>query len=296
VREGHRLEIVCERPAIYGLAAPDCEALEATLCEGAPAPCPAAAGEGDNCVVLASVQVLEGGLIVIDDLADRRQLLSQALVQEYLRCRCDESIVPPPPPTPTPPPPPTPTPPPPPTPTPPPPPTRFTFFTFDPGRPTLFTDLPVTQFTQFTRFTDLTLFTDFLPFTEIQPFTDFRPIDPTLPIDPVDPRPIDPLRPVGPLDEIVVVPPVDPAFPIFTGGGPDFDFDRDAFDLDLGRTQPPTAIEGIGPARAERLGELGVRNVLEFAAMSSQVAAEVMNVSEVTVAAMQERARGIMRR
>ena len=38
------------------------------------------------------------------------------------------------------------------------------------------------------------------------------------------------------------------------------------------------------------------RNVLEFAAMSSEVAAELLDVSEVTVAAMQEQAREIMRR
>jgi hypothetical protein len=306
VREGHKLEIVCERPAVYGVASPDCAALEATLCEGAPAPCPPAVTEDDNCVILASVQVLEGGIIVIDDLADRRQLVSQALIQDYLRCRCDEAVpVPPPPPTPTPPPPtptpppPTPTPPPP-TPPPPPPPTRFTFFTFDPGGPTLFTNLPVTQFTQFTRFTDLTLFTDFVPFSEIGPFTDFRPIDPTEPVIPVGPIGpddlLEPVQPVSPVGPVIVVPPGDPGFPIFGGGGRDFGFDRDAFDVELGRNQPPTAIEGIGAARAERLTGLGVRNVLEFAAMSSEVAAEVLNVSEVTVAAMQEQAREIMRR
>jgi hypothetical protein len=158
----------------------------------------------------------------------------------------------------------------------------------------------VTQFTQFTRFTDLTLFTDFVPFSEIGPFTDFRPIDPTEPVIPVGPIGpddlLEPVQPVSPVGPVIVVPPGDPGFPIFGGGGRDFGFDRNAFDVELGRNQPPTAIEGIGAARAERLTGLGVRNVLEFAAMSSEVAAEVLNVSEVTVAAMQEQAREIMRR
>jgi hypothetical protein len=288
VREGYRLEIVCERPPAYGTAPPACEDLERVICEGAPAPCPPAVSEAEDCVILASVQVLEGGLVVIDDLSDRRQLVSQSLLQEYARCRC-QAPGPPPPTLPTvftptaftrptifsvptvftq--------------------PTFFTQATIFPTLFTLFTEAP-TLFTQFTRFTDLTLFTQqptlFTQFTDFTLFTEILPTG-----GPVIEGP------GGGPGPVIDRPGGGGGFPIFTGAGPDFDFDTQEFDTQRGREQPLTAIEGIGPARAERLTGLGVRSVLEFAALSTQVAAEVLDVSEVRVAEMQERARELMRR
>src|SRR5690606_4200199 len=99
MREGYRLEVGCERPAAY-TNPPACEDLERMVCEGAPAPWPPTVSEADNCVVLATIQVLGDGIIVVDDLSDRRQLLSPWLLQEYLRCRCETLPEPPPPTTP----------------------------------------------------------------------------------------------------------------------------------------------------------------------------------------------------
>jgi hypothetical protein len=307
VREGYRLDVICERPEAYGFERPTCEGLDRMICEGAPAPCPPEVSNTDNCVILASVQVLEEGLIIVDDLADRRQLVSQSLVQEYLRCRCEAPAPEQPPPST------------PPATTPPPTtptvftlptvftrptifsiptvftqPTFFTQATIFPTLFTLFTEAP-TLFTQFTRFTDLTLFTQqptsFTQFTQFtqQPtlftlFTDIGTLGPV--ID----------GPGGGPGSVIDRPGGGGGFPIFTGGGLDFDFDTREFDTEHGREQPVTAIEGIGQVRAERLAALGVRNLLEFAALSTEVAAEVLDVSEVQVAEMQERAREMMRR
>lgn len=99
-RESFRLEIRCDLPPSHREPPLSCQALEAILCREAHAPCPPALEEGDNCVVLASLLVNTGGIIRVDDLRDRRQLLSESLMLDYLRCRCGEQ----PPPTTTPPP------------------------------------------------------------------------------------------------------------------------------------------------------------------------------------------------
>lgn len=175
MREGHRLEVVCERPSVYA-DQPTCDDLEHTAPVGTPAPCPAPVSPADNCVVLASIHVLDADAIVVDDTSDRRQLLSPCVQATYMHDR-------------------------------------------------------------------------------------WRPAREPLP---------SPDR------------------------GPDPSLDPSVYDLDRGSRLPVTAVRGIGRRYAERLAEVGVRNVLQFAATPAQVVSEALDMPAVRVAGMQEHARSLM--
>ncbi len=94
VREGYRLEIVCCLPDSHqqGLT---CEQLEAIVCGQTHVPCPPALDADDNGLVLATITVGSEGIETIDDWTDRRRLLNGWLLQEYVRCRCQEAPPPP---------------------------------------------------------------------------------------------------------------------------------------------------------------------------------------------------------
>jgi hypothetical protein len=67
-------------------------------------------------------------------------------------------------------------------------------------------------------------------------------------------------------------------------------------DIDRGRTLPVTEIPNVGPARAARLEDAGIDNVLSFASQPTAELAEILNISEVRAADMQMRARELMAR
>ena len=133
--EGFEFRILCAPPD-PGL---DCAAIDAILCGPAHLPCPPPVAE--DCVVIATLTIGDGGILAIDEFSDRRRLPPLGLLGDRAACQC--TVAPPP----------TPTPPPSPTPTPPPPssipPTVFTI-------PTILTVFP-TRPTQVTIFTRLTL-------------------------------------------------------------------------------------------------------------------------------------------
>lgn len=246
-RESFRLEIRCDLPSSHLEPPLSCETLQEIVCGQAHVPCPPAVEEGDNCVVLASILAGADGIIRVDDLRDRRQLLSESLMLEYQRCRCGEQ----PPPTTTPPPitvtPPTTTPPP-------------------------VTVLPPTTSPPFT----------VPPVSTLPPFT-IPPVSTIPPISTIPPFTIPP-----DITDLTIGP-----FTMEPGGGI---FDPIVFDVDRGRTLPVTEIPNIGEARARRLREEGVTNVLDFAVMPTEKASRILGLSEVAIAEMQERARSMMRR
>jgi hypothetical protein len=98
VCEGYRLRLLCDLPPAHAAQALSCAELEAIICGEALPPCPPAVGADDDCVVLATIRV-RATPIDVDNLRDRRILLSESLLQAYLRCRCDEAPAPTPAPT-----------------------------------------------------------------------------------------------------------------------------------------------------------------------------------------------------
>ena len=63
------------------------------------------------------------------------------------------------------------------------------------------------------------------------------------------------------------------------------------FDRDVGDRLPVIELSGIGPVRARRLNEIGIRNLSNFIEAGSETLARELGVSEVSVAEMQENAR-----
>ncbi len=270
VREGHAFAVLCDLPPSHGQPLPDCETLEAIICGQAHVPCPPAAGADDNCVVLATITYDREGEATIDDLADRRQLLSEALMLAYARCRCEE----------------------------PPPPTRPTLPTLPtlptfPTLPTLPTipTLPTapTFITTPTFITRPTLITQ--PTFITTPTFITQPTFITRPTFLTDPTFI--TRPTFFTEPTFITQPTFPSF--FTGPG-DIIFDANEFDLDRGAILPVSEITGIGPVREGLLRDAGIANVLAFATMPATDAAAVLGVSEVRVAEWQTNAMDAMRR
>lgn len=224
-RETYQLGIRCELPETHQAASLSCAELEAIVCGQAHAPCPPAPETIENFVVLATISVADNGILAVDDLNQRRFVLSQTIQQAYLCCfeRGQE-----------------------------PPPTVFT-------QPTQFT-IP-TQPTILTLLTQPTILTQPTLFTRPTLFT--LPTRFTLPIDFVN---------------------------------PELDFDPGELDLERGLDQPVTRITGIGPARTERLNQVGITNIAQFALASPQRLAQLLGVSEVQVADFQFQAQNLMRR
>lgn len=83
-----RLQLVCELPNSHQTALPGCDALHDLVCGGEQAPPPPPLSLQDNGVVLATLSIRDGIITGIDDRAHRRQLLSEQLMLEYLRCQC----------------------------------------------------------------------------------------------------------------------------------------------------------------------------------------------------------------
>lgn len=94
VREGYRLEIVCCLPDSHQQRL-TCEQLEAIVCGQTHVPCPPALDGDDNGLVLATITVSDEGIEAIDDWTDRRRLLNGWILQEYVRCHCQEAPPPP---------------------------------------------------------------------------------------------------------------------------------------------------------------------------------------------------------
>lgn len=88
VCETYDLQIRCDLPPSHEDTL-SCEDLEAIVCGGRHPDFPAAPAAGDNCVVLATIHVLEDNGLSIDDLSDRRLLLSESLWSSYLQCQCE---------------------------------------------------------------------------------------------------------------------------------------------------------------------------------------------------------------
>jgi hypothetical protein len=246
--EGYELRVLCRLPASHTAELPSCDDLETFVCGEAMPPCPPAAAADDDCVVLATIWV-RAEPVEIDYMRDRRILLSDSLLREYLRCQC--GLVPTAPPTAAPTVPPTipPTVPP----------------TIGPTiRPTL---VP----TVFPTFIEPTLVPTVFP-------TFIATIVPTL-----IPTVIATFIPTFVPTFAPSVPPIGP-------------IDFGELDIDRGRTLPVTEIPNIGPARAARLEDAGIDNVLSFASQPTAELAEILNISEVRAADMQMRARELMAR
>ncbi|HMN27196.1 MAG TPA: helix-hairpin-helix domain-containing protein [Caldilineaceae bacterium] len=331
-REGVRFAILCELPPSHR-DAPSCATLEGIVCRNEIAPCPPPLAVNDNGVVLAAIAVSDEGIIETDNTSVRRQLVSESLLQAYLRCQCEEIVAP----------------------------GRITsitpaqvtvgssaltvnatitgeglagatqvlfagsgiqaqvvgnndpnqlsvvltiaantqpgqyafFVIFPDSRPalssanfnvllTLVTATQPTIFTQFTSFTQLTIFTQFTSFTQptlftqvtifTQPtiftqFTSFtQPTFFTL-----------------------------PTIPVITAG-PVFELDPTIFDLERGRNQPVTQLAGIGQARGQRLSDAGITNLVDLASAPVERLTEVLDISAVRAAALQDEARNRIRR
>jgi PKD repeat protein len=86
-----QFKVVCDLPPSHQQEGPDCETLEEIVCGQTHVPCPSLPAASDNCVVLARLAVGGESLLHIDDLSDRRQLLSESLLQAYVRCHCEEA-------------------------------------------------------------------------------------------------------------------------------------------------------------------------------------------------------------
>ncbi|MCA9953099.1 MAG: PKD domain-containing protein [Anaerolineales bacterium] len=84
-----QFKIACNLPPSHQHEVPSCEELEEIVCGQAHVPCPPATTADDNCVMLARITVGGDSVLQIDDLSGRRQLLSESLLQAYLRCRCE---------------------------------------------------------------------------------------------------------------------------------------------------------------------------------------------------------------
>jgi PKD repeat protein len=93
IHETVQFKIVCDLPPSHQEEGPDCATLEEIVCGRAHVPCPPATAEDDNCVVLARIAVGGDTVLQIDDLSERRQLLSESLLLAYLRCRCEPAEV-----------------------------------------------------------------------------------------------------------------------------------------------------------------------------------------------------------
>lgn len=93
-REIFRLQLICELPFSHQMPLPNCESLDAFICGrangtfAAHVPPPPNFDPHDNGVVLATVSIQDGAISAVDDVAQRRQLLSDELRLAYLRCQC----------------------------------------------------------------------------------------------------------------------------------------------------------------------------------------------------------------
>ncbi|MBI5960842.1 MAG: hypothetical protein HY866_19040 [Chloroflexi bacterium] len=86
--EGYDLRVLCRLPPSHTDDLPGCNDLEAFVCGDAMPPCPPTTAD-DDCVVLATIRV-RAEPVEIDYLRDRRILLSESLLREYLRCQCGQ--------------------------------------------------------------------------------------------------------------------------------------------------------------------------------------------------------------
>lgn len=87
-REIFRLQLICELPFSHQMPLPNCESLDAYVCGQAHVPPPPNLDPNDNGVVLATVSIRDGAIFAVDDVAQRRRLLSDELMFAYLRCQC----------------------------------------------------------------------------------------------------------------------------------------------------------------------------------------------------------------
>jgi hypothetical protein len=90
VCETYKLQIRCDLPPSHQ-GRLSCDDLEAIVCGNQHPPFPGMPVAGDNCAVLATIHILDDEItVIIDDMTDRRLLLSESLLFNYLQCRCDE--------------------------------------------------------------------------------------------------------------------------------------------------------------------------------------------------------------
>jgi hypothetical protein len=88
LRDSCELKVLCDLPFSHEAPRPDSQMVEKILCGRAHAPMPANISAEDNGVVLATISVIEFLAVVVDDLLNRKVLLSEELLMQYLQGQC----------------------------------------------------------------------------------------------------------------------------------------------------------------------------------------------------------------
>lgn len=90
LRDSCEFKLVCNLPASHQDPRPNCRMLEQVVCGQAHPPYPTQVFPQDNGVVLATIAVIAFQAVVVDDLLNRKTLLSEEVLMQYLQCHCEQ--------------------------------------------------------------------------------------------------------------------------------------------------------------------------------------------------------------